>query len=222
MDSSVLFLLELCRRLDSVDDAVVVSSVELGDSLGVSQQTVSRQLIELERRGLIERRVSGRSRRIKLTSRGVELLGEIRSDLDSLLGEGKARTRYKTVEGSVVTGLGEGAYYVKAYSERIQGEVGFRPYPGTLNLRITETKPLPRFRESLSIESFTKDDRTYGKVTLAPVRLQVKGKPINDSSTHVILPERTHHRDKLEVVSRYNLRRKHGIRDDDVVELQFK
>lgn len=38
--------------------------------------------------------------------------------------------------GEVVSGLGEGAYYVRQYEPLIEEYLGFKPFPGTLNVKI--------------------------------------------------------------------------------------
>ncbi len=43
-----------------------------------------------------------------------------------------------TLEGTVFTGLGEGAYYIgrESYRQQFVEKLGFDPYPGTLNLKL--------------------------------------------------------------------------------------
>jgi len=62
-----------------VAESVELSTVKLGRDLGISQQSASRLLIELESDGLIEREDLGRVRRVRLTRKSVELVG--RDDL---------------------------------------------------------------------------------------------------------------------------------------------
>lgn len=38
--------------------------------------------------------------------------------------------------GRVFSGVGEGSFYVSLYSKKFLEKLGFRPYPGTLNLRL--------------------------------------------------------------------------------------
>ncbi len=46
------------------------------------------------------------------------------------------------IEGRVIRGLGEGAYYVKLYSEEIKKILGKDPYPGTINLKVSKEEYL--------------------------------------------------------------------------------
>ncbi|MCD6341808.1 MAG: helix-turn-helix domain-containing protein, partial [Thaumarchaeota archaeon] len=82
-----------------------ISTVKLAEEIGVSQQTVSRTLIELEKQGLVERSGAGRTWIIKLTERGLKGLLEMHTIL---------KKTFETpveieLEGYVFTGLGEGA-----------------------------------------------------------------------------------------------------------------
>jgi CTP-dependent riboflavin kinase len=44
-----------------------------------------------------------------------------------------------TLEGTVFTGLGEGAYYIskETYLKQLTEKLGFEPYLGTLNLKLS-------------------------------------------------------------------------------------
>ena len=44
------------------------------------------------------------------------------------------------LEGEVTSGLGKGKYYMskQVYQEEFDDKLGFRPFPGTLNLKVDE------------------------------------------------------------------------------------
>jgi len=70
-------VLEVLRLLahDGADHTpVVMTSGELGERLGVSQQAAARYLLDLERRELVVRTLANRRQRLQLTARGMELL----------------------------------------------------------------------------------------------------------------------------------------------------
>ena len=54
-----------------------------------------------------------------------------------------------TLEGTVFTGLGEGAYYIskEAYRKQFTEKLGFEPYPGTLNLKLSTDYDIKTRRE---------------------------------------------------------------------------
>ncbi len=42
-------------------------------------------------------------------------------------------------EGTVFSGTGEGAFYVSIYTRKFLERLGFKPYPGTLNLKLNSS-----------------------------------------------------------------------------------
>jgi len=114
-----------------------ISTEYLAERMGTSQQTASRYLIELERIGWIKRNISPDGSLIKIEDAGAAQLQRLYSNLRVLI-EG-AYPRSVTLEGTVFTGLGEGAYYISKdyYLKQFIERLGFDPYPGTLNLKLT-------------------------------------------------------------------------------------
>ncbi|MEM1757352.1 MAG: MarR family transcriptional regulator, partial [Candidatus Bathyarchaeia archaeon] len=90
--------------------AAKVSTEFLARKLGVSQQSASRNLIELERIGWINRTATPEGSLIKITEAGVKELKELYSRLRFLMESSYPPS--VTLEGIVFTGMGEGAYYV--------------------------------------------------------------------------------------------------------------
>ncbi len=86
---------------------VSITTSSLGKNINKSQQAASKHLLELERDDFIERIMSGRNVSVKITSKGyseiVKLFIVIRSGLDSL-------PSYVELKGTIVSGMGEGAY----------------------------------------------------------------------------------------------------------------
>jgi riboflavin kinase, archaea type len=201
-------LLALASSLGHSGGSATLTTSEFGVLVGVSQQTASRYLKALEARGWIVRSRGGRAFDVKLTSEGVAVLRGIHSGLGRFL-EPDIKRSY---EGVIASGIGEGAYYVGEYAGRIEEAVGYRPYSGTLNVKFEGGKPDMNIENTVDVPQFSSGSRSFGRVGLTPVRLHVKGKTVY---CHVIIPERTHHKRDLELVCRYNLRRKLGLRDGD-------
>jgi riboflavin kinase len=126
-----------------------------------------------------------------------------------------------TIQGQVVDGLGEGAYYVDVYSSRFREALGFSPFPGTLNVRVADDesrKAVGRMRDSppLVVSGFNLDGRTFGDVICYRVRINEKAEGA------VVIAQRTHHsQDTLEVIAPVNLRKKLNLVLNDTVVLRF-
>ena len=196
-----------------------MSSRSLGLQLGVSQQTASRRLQRLEREGLIERIVSRRGERVKLTDAGLELLREVYYALAFTVPPKLVDTI--EFEGVVFSGLGEGGYYMslEGYVRQIEEKFGFKPYPGTLNVRLTgRSELLKRVKldeyPSIMISGFSDGRRTYGSVRA--YKASINGyRP-----AAVVIPSRTVHKiDVIEVIAPVNLREQLNLRDGDHVRV---
>jgi riboflavin kinase len=98
-----------------------------------------------------------------------------------------------TLEGTVFTGVGEGAYYIvkEHYRKQFQQKLGFDPYPGTLNLKLTSDYDIKTRTEletypAIEVEGFRNEDRTFGLVKCYPVMIdnKVKGALLSAMRTH--------------------------------------
>ena len=114
-----------------------ISTEYLAGKLGISQQTASRYLIDLERKGWIQRNITPEGSLIKIEEAGIKELQKLYSNLKLLME--KSYPPSVTLEGTVFTGLGEGAYYIskEPYRKHFIEKLGFEPYPGTLNLKLS-------------------------------------------------------------------------------------
>jgi len=206
-------LVELASLCSTKAPPFIISSSEYGKHLEVSQQSASRYLTQLEEEGLITRSIKGKGQEITFTETGLELIKTYKNKISNFLSDG----RKQAVEGVLTSGLGEGAYYVKEYSEKLEELAGFKPYPGTFNLLVTE---LPTVSESLRqrIEGFEKDGRSFGYLDVIEGELDVKGKK---EKCFLIIPERQHHKNQIEMISKHNLRKKLGLKDGDKGTLNF-
>ncbi|MEM3567688.1 MAG: DUF120 domain-containing protein, partial [Thermoplasmata archaeon] len=104
--------------------------------------------------------------------------------------------------------------------EQIFEIFGFKPFPGTLNLKV-EKECLSSFlmlkeRQGILLRGFSERDRTYGSVKCFRATIQ-------ELMCLVVIPERTHHTDIMEVVSKHNLRNLLNLRDGDrvIVRVEF-
>lgn len=158
-----------------------ISTEYLARKLGTSQQTASRHLIELDNEGWIERTITPEGCLIRITDAGVKELRRLYSNLRLLM-----ETVYPpsvTLEGVVFTGLGEGAYYItrEPYKKQFIEKLGFDPYPGTLNLKLTTEYDVKTYSEldaypAVEIEGFKSENRTFGPVKCYPATIENKAK----------------------------------------------
>lgn len=196
---------------------VDLSSRELGERLAMSQQQADRYLLALEKRGWVTRRLSGRRQRLSVTPAGWETL---RGEFHALrrLFEGPSRLR---ISGVVTSGLGEGRYYLSqpGYVVQFAERLGYKPYPGTLNVRVRaddlESVGGVRDWTGIRIDGFQAGGRTFGGATCFVAR--IGGHP-----SHLIVPDRSHYRDVVEVIAPECLRDALHLKDNDAVEVEVE
>lgn len=196
---------------------VVLTSREVGERIGVSQQAADRYLLALESRGLITRSLAQRRQRLALTPAAMELL---RAEYHAYrrIFEGPANA---ALSGKVTSGLGEGRYYLSqpGYVVQFTERLGYIPYPGTLNVRVgTEAlrkASLVSEWTGVRIDGFHASGRTFGGATCFPARM-------NGHPCHLIHPDRTHYKDVIEFIAPDCLRDALGIHDNDTVEITIE
>lgn len=214
-DPQDYFVLKALKKLSSNPDTMEISSSDLAEEMGVSQQSASNYIIRLAREGLIDRRMSGRRQAIVITPKGLEILYRELNSLNEILENEEAIV----VRGRISSGLGEGKYYIsrKNYVIQFQQRLGFIPYLGTLNITVD-----PDYRNhytrihtasGIRIEGFKTEDRTFGPVRAFKATFY-------SSQCAIIMPDRTLHSDVVEVISVDYLRGKYNLKDGDEVSIR--
>lgn len=194
-----------------------ITTSELGDALDVSQQTASRRIRDSVEGGFVERVHTASGMMLKLTEQGKRELLNVLNDLEVSLAPPSDEIKFV---GIAVSGIGEGAYYVEAYSDRFKESLGFEPFAGTLNVKVSDEQSqaaVKKMKHSppIIVPGFSKEDRTFGDVICYRVRINEKVEGA------VVIAQRTHHsKDILEVIAPFNLREKLGIKDNDRVRLR--
>jgi len=152
-----------------------ISTEYLADKMGISQQTASRYLIELERSSWIQRTITPEGSLIKIADAGLKEIHKLYAHLQFLVEA--AYPPSVTLEGTVFEGLGEGAYYIskEVYRKQFIEKLGFDPYPGTLNLKLATEYDLKTRTEletypAIEIEGFKNENRTFGLVKCYPAK----------------------------------------------------
>ena len=200
---------------------VEITTTELGNIISRSQQSASKYLVELEKAGLLERTKAGQKFRIMITDRGVD---EILNLHETIKGSIEVLDRSGLqLDGKVVSGMGEGAYYMslEGYRNQFSEKLGYEPYAGTLNLKLLNQSSV-RMRSmmdnypSVFIRGFTDSSRSYGWVKCYPAIL-------NDGAVDkaaVIVLERTHYDNSmLEVIAPIGIKDLLGIKNGDFVKV---
>jgi len=215
-----IFILLKLAEMGAHRRTAKISTEYLAGKLGASQQTASRYLIELDNNGWIKRAVTPEGCLIKITDAGIKELKKLYSNLRFLMEA--AYPPSITLEGVVFTGLGEGAYYIskERYTKQFIEKLGFEPYPGTLNLKLTtdydvKTRSELEAYPAIEIEGFRSEDRTFGSVKCYPVTIEnrVKGA--------LILALRSHYDTSvIEIIAPVFLRKHLNLKDGHKVKVE--
>jgi riboflavin kinase len=215
-DDKLVLALRKIALLGGMHDYISISSRELGDMLAMSQQSASKRILELLNEGWIVRDLGARRQRIKLTDKGMESLRREYSEYQRIF-----ETRdHIIIHGEVVTGMGEGQYYVtqEGYQEQFLAKLGFKPYEGTLNLRLVpqDIYKLDILRRSSGtlVKGFERSGRTFGDVLCHLATIQ-------NIDCAVVVPTRSHYEDVVEILCKNHLRRTLGLNDGDLVEVRI-
>ncbi len=203
---------------------VELTTSQLSIMINKSQQSASKQLLELESLGYIDRIRRGHSVRIKITDKGylqvANFYDKLRSSIESNNG------RIITLEGRVVSGMGEGAYYMslEGYRKQFRQKLGYSPYPGTLNIELSDPVSLHMRRDlnaypSIFIDGFSDKLRTYGWVKCYPAEF-------NDGlvkEAALLILERTHHDGgTIEIIAPVSIKGSTKIKNGDYVSVRTR
>lgn len=218
--SRYLFTLLKLAEMGAHRRTAKISTEYLAQKLDTSQQTASRYLIQLDRMGWIKRTATPEGCLIRITDVGTRELNKLHQTLRFVM-----EATYPpsiTLEGTVFTGLGEGAYYIskEKYRKQFMEKLGFDPYPGTLNLKLTTEYDLKTRNEleaypAVEIEGFMNEDRTFGSVKCYPVIVQnkVKGALITALRSHYDVSV-------LEIIAPVPLRKALNLKDGHKVKIE--
>jgi len=199
-----------------------VKSTEFCKTLGTSQQTASRRLQNLEKKGWIIRKKMFNAQQIEITDKGYQIIFQIYEKIKDI---------YESfhVIGILISGADEGRYYVsiKGYYEQFKKKLGYNPYKGTLNLELSDhhfmilTQKLDRIRPVI-IEGFTEENRGFGAVLCFPAIVYKLHNPSIKSIGAILQIERTFHKKHVvEIIAEPYLRDYLNIMDGDKVVILF-
>jgi len=215
VDEKYTFALRKIALLGGIDDYIAVSSRELGDALEMSQQSASKRILELLEEELITRDLGARRQRIRLTPKGIDELKKEYNEYRRIF----ELTDHITIHGKVTEGMGEGGYYIcqQGYMNQFEKKLGFKPFEGTLNITVDKEDigklDLIRGTAGIQIDGFTTEGRSFGTV------IAYKAK-IRNIDCAIVVPERSHYADIIEIICHYHLRRTLSINNGDHVDVR--
>jgi Transcriptional regulator of a riboflavin/FAD biosynthetic operon len=215
MDYNLYNTIKILKKLSTSGNTTYVSSGELAEELGVSQQTASRFIIELSDKKYIERTLQSRKQKITLLEPSLDILYSELNQLNSIL----EMDQELNLTGEIKSGMGEGKYYIsqEPYMAQFREKLHISPYPGTLNIKIHPEfeNILRRIRgaDGIHIDGFKDKERTFGGVKCFP------GK-IDGTATWLIFPERSSYTDVVEIISDKFLRRDLQLHDGDELNIR--
>jgi riboflavin kinase len=196
-----------------------ISSTEFMHHISTSSKTAARILKQLEDDGYISRQLVAGGQMVHLTEAGVTLLKNEYADYQQIFCKDYADLQ---LYGEVITGLGEGQYYIAkdGYMSQFRDKLDFKPFPGTLNVRLNDESAQLRdnmdFMEPLTIHGFNDGERTFGGVKCYPIEIE-------GIKSAVIIPDRTHYpADLLEIIAPLKLRKALKLNDGDEVNIVVK
>ncbi|MBR4225982.1 MAG: DUF120 domain-containing protein [Candidatus Methanomethylophilaceae archaeon] len=216
MGNKYSFALRKLALLGAVDDYIAVSSRELGSILEMSQQSASKRILELLDEKYIVRDLGARRQRIKIPPKGVEELKKEYNEYRRIF----ELSDHVTVHGAVTSGMGEGGYYIcqEGYMKQFESLLGFTPFEGTLNVTLdpedVSKLDIVRSTSGVMVKGFTHDGRSFGNV------IAYKAK-IRNIDCAIVVPERSHYMDTIEIICQFHLRRTLSLEDGDRVDVRI-
>ena len=216
IDGEDLICLRQLASLGGIRGPVKISTQTLGEMLGISQQTASRRVLALERDHMISRSTESTGQFILITPEGEEVLRREFAEYTKIFTE--TGEKY-TLKGTVVSGVGEGRYYMSIdhYQQMFTRLCGFSPYPGTLKIKLNPQSLQLRARlESLNwliVPGFKDEHRQFGDARC--LLCSISGIPCA-----IVAPLRTHHPSEIiEVIAGCRLREELNLTDGCAVEV---
>ena len=200
---------------------IQLTTTDLGKHINRSQQAASRHLLDLENAGYIERMRKGHRFAVKITDKGYSQIELLFSTLKYAIESAPFRFDFK---GIIVSGMGEGAYYMSldGYKKQFREKLGYEPYPGTLNVKLVDQISKNSRHEiskypSVFINGFSDNSRTYGWAKC--YKAEINESIVKDAA--VLVLERTHYDDSmLEVIAPVAIKGKMGIKNGDEISIR--
>ena len=122
------------------------------------------------------------------------------------------------IDGEVTTGLGKAAFFLSQefYTREFEKNLGFVPFPGTLNVVVSDAHLDEINKIKNSCENLIKPDEGFGAVKYIQAILN------DEVEGAIVFPAKTTHEENyLEFIAENRLRDELNLEDGDVVSLEF-
>jgi len=205
------------------DNFIEFTSTDIGIEINKSQQAASKIILELQEMKYVERIKKGHGYMIRVTEEGLSSVKKMSEFLNMALNSPPGNIHFN---GILVSGMGEGKYYMslEGYRKQFKKKIGYIPYPGTLNIRIFDPLSLEN-REKIErfgyqfIDGFSDSERTYGWVKCYSAIMNDNV----DIQSDLLILERTHHdKNMLEVIAPVNIKQVMGLKNGDNVKVTLQ
>ena len=212
----VIESLKKLALLGAVNTPIKISSSEFSEHISSSSKTAARMLKNLEDEGFIDRKLVSGGQIVTITNSGIKLLKTEYADYRNIFCN---ECEAVELHGNLITGLGEGQYYIglDGYKRQFEQILDFTPFPGTLNVQLTDLSNSLRNRidmiHAATLSGFTDGQRTFGGGKCYPIQIEGIGGA-------VIVPDRSHYPDDLlEIIAPINLREVLKLNDGDRIKI---
>jgi len=205
------------------DDFIDFTSTDIGIEIKKSQQAASKIILELQELKYVERVKKGHGYMIKVTDEGLSSVKKMSEFLNMALHSSSVSIHFN---GTLVSGMGEGKYYMSLvnYQKQFKKKIGYIPYPGTLNIRLMDSLSLEN-REKIEIfnhrliHGFSDSERSYGWAKC--YRAIINGN--DDMKSDLLILERTHHdKNMLEIIAPVNVKQVLHLKNGDNVKITLQ
>jgi riboflavin kinase len=205
------------------DDFIKLTSTDIGIEINKSQQGASKIILDLQEMKYVERVKKGHGYMIRVTEEGLSFVKKTSDFLNMALYSLPGNIHFN---GILVSGMGEGKYYMslEGYRKQFEKKIGYIPFPGTLNIKITDPLSLEN-REKIEnfsyqfIDGFHDSIRTYGWVKCYHVLINGN----EDIQSDLLILERTHHdKNMLEIISPVNIKQVLHVKNGDTIKVTLQ
>jgi|TARA_B100002003_G_C13938765_1_gene455711 riboflavin kinase len=122
------------------------------------------------------------------------------------------------LKGTLISGLGEGKYFMSKdiYRKGFEEALNYTPWPGTFNIKIDSKINIKK--TPILIKGFGEGKKKFGNIKCYPIKI-IGNKNIK---AHLVMPEiNKHEKTIIEIISPLYLRKALNIRDNDNITIEL-